>query len=313
MRWQSKALAMGMASVLPRGSELYQWGQVRFGRLAAVPERRLGDAVKLADWIQDGTHPLTDCVLLEVGTGHVPLVPIYLWIMGAKEVWTVDLHRRLNLSVTRSALTAICEREEVIVAEMAEVCPPEEARKRIEMARQFADDPTELFDRARIRYRAPSDASATTFPDDSVDVVFSTTVMEHVPAGAMSDIFRESHRILRPDGKAVHFIDPSDHFHHQDNNISAINFLRYSPSMWRAIAGNEFAYCNRLRASQLKEIITSAGFVLDREEAIVDEESLLLLESGFRVANDFAELDNVDLATTRLDIMAHPRSEAPHI
>ena len=45
----------------------------------------------------------------------------------------------------------------------------------------------------------------------------------------------------------------------------------------------------------------------------MDEESLLLLESGFRVANDFAELDNVDLATTRLDIMAHPRSEAPHI
>jgi len=41
----------------------------------------------------------------------------------------------------------------------------------------------------------------------------------------------------------------SIHFQHQDNSISRINFIRFSDNEWTNIAGNQFAYCNRLRVN----------------------------------------------------------------
>jgi hypothetical protein len=74
------------------------------------------------------------------------------------------------------------------------------------------------------------------------------TTLEHIPENVIIDIFKEASRILKKGSICVHFIDLSDHFQHQDGTISSINFLKYSNAHWEKIAGNEFAYCNRLRA-----------------------------------------------------------------
>ena len=82
-----------------------------------------------------------------------------------------------------------------------------------------------------------------------------------------------SPRLLGPEGFATHLINPSDHFAHQDPRITRINFLRFSPGQWRRIGGNEFSYCNRLRASQLEQAFTTAGFHIERSDRTVDEPS----------------------------------------
>jgi len=63
------------------------------------------------------------------------------------------------------------------------------------------------------------------------------------------NVFQEAKRILNPVGGAVHFVDLSDRFQDQDPSISRITCLRFSEAEWERIAGHEFAYCNRLRAS----------------------------------------------------------------
>ena len=97
------------------------------------------------------------------------------------------------------------------------------------------------------------------------------TVLEHVAPQALEGILREARRILKPGGAALHFIDPGDHFAHSDRTISAINFLRYSERDWQRVAGNEFAYCNRLRASDFLSMAARVGFRATRTEIEVDK------------------------------------------
>ena len=65
---------------------------------------------------------------------------------------------------------------------------------------------------------------------------------------------------MKDDGITIHFIDLSDHFQHQDKSITSINFLHYSEKEWERIAGNQFAYCNRLRAGDYLALFEEAGF-----------------------------------------------------
>jgi len=55
--------------------------------------------------------------------------------------------------------------------------------------------------------------------DASVDYHISTTVFEHIPKKGVARILKGVKRILKDDGIAIHFIDLSDHFQHQDKSI----------------------------------------------------------------------------------------------
>jgi predicted fused transcriptional regulator/phosphomethylpyrimidine kinase len=79
----------------------------------------------------------------------------------------------------------------------------------------------------------------------------------------------------------------SDHFQHQDKSISSINFLRYSDEEWEKIAGNQFAYCNRMRASDYLALFREAGFDVLRMETQKDEEARQSLVDGFAVDSMF--------------------------
>ena len=70
-----------------------------------------------------------------------------------------------------------------------------------------------------------------------MDYHISTTVFEHIPRADIARILKEAKRILKKGGVAIHFIDLSDHFQHQDKSITRINFLRYSDEEWDKIGG----------------------------------------------------------------------------
>lgn len=94
---------------------------------------------------------------------------------------------------------------------------------------------------------------------------------------------KEAFRLLKKDGVALHFIDLSDHFQQQDASIAEFNFLRYSESEWERIAGNEFAYTNRLRTSDSLSIFREVSFVVLRKN--VRQGSKSELNSKFHCIN----------------------------
>ena len=175
--------------------------------------------------------------------------------------------------------------------------------ERLDLLLEHWFTPRQFIKMANIQYLAPLDAANTTLLDNSVDYHISTNVLEHIPGEVLKNIFIEAKRILKDKGIAIHFIDMSDHFEHQDKSISKINFLRFSDNEWSYIAGNQFAYCNRLRVNDYLNLFNELRFDIVHVEKTVDENSMDKIQDGFKINKKFNSYKLEDICTTSLKIM----------
>jgi SAM-dependent methyltransferase len=203
---------------------------------------------------------------MEVGTGWVPTIPLALTAQGI-EVHTFDLTRFVT-------------------------------EKSIHAAEEATGGNWDL-----VRYHAPADATRTELPEDSVDIHFSFSVLEHVPEAQVLALLREAYRILAPGGVLFHRIDCSDHFRYCDPSISSVNFLQYGDRLWRILAQNRIHYHNRLRASDFCALFTLAGFRIVDAEREIDHDALSALKQ-MKLNPRFSGRDPLDLATSVVSIHA---------
>jgi hypothetical protein len=301
MTWKTKARITRTCAQLPGAERWYRLIQAHFGRLKGNPESRLAATLEMVALLRKHELPLQGRYM-EVGTGHVPVVPLGLFLAGARDTWTFDLNRRLDPEMTLRALAWIAEHEDYVASTFAPFVNDSEVRTRLRRLRGITDL-TRLLEAARIHYAAPADAAKTGLPDHSIDCHFSVTTLEHITPGTVGGIFREARRVLAADGVALHFIDPSDHFAHTDKSISQINFLRFTEAEWQRIAGNRFAYCNRLRASDYARVFSEAELNIADEQRVVDPHSVALLQQAFPVDMRFIGYAETDLCTTRYNVL----------
>ena len=302
MYWQTKAKIMKVCVLLPAGGRIYKFIQKTFGRLKANPMSRIPAQVEMARWILDMDGKVEGKTFFEVGTGHNPIVPIGFFLSGAKKVITVDLHKRLDFGILEKSLVWMSENRNDIWEYYEGVAERAVFDERMDLIDRLKEMPEKFLPEANLQYLAPADAANIGLPDASIDYHISTTVFEHIPGRNIKRILKEAKRILKKDGVAIHFIDLSDHFQHQDKSITSINFLRYSDEEWDKIAGNQFAYCNRLRVSDYLELFEEAGFDVCRKEAVVDDEARENMRRGFVVDERFRDYSVDDLSTTRLRV-----------
>lgn len=266
--------------------------------------KRLPAQVKMASWLNEHGMAIEDCTFFEAGTGHIPLVPIAFFLSGAGRIITVDLHRRIDWGLTQDSLEWIAyHRRKLESIYQGNVVSKSIFNERFATSIKEQSAPQRFLQKARIVYLAPMDAASTQLPEKSVDCHFSVTTLEHIPETVLRDIFAEAQRILKPTGIAIHFVDLSDHFSHQDRSISSINFLKFSDSEWDRLAGNAFAYCNRLRASDYYKLFSECHFKVLRKETVVDVEALDSLHNGFVLHDKFKHCDPEDICTTSVRIM----------
>ena len=240
---------------------------------------------------------------MEVGSGRRLDMPIGFYLAGAASIVTVDLHRYLRPELVMACVAAIKRDPEPFRTIFLSVASQSEIDKRLERlfaARNLAD----LLKRTNIEYLAPADAQHTGFGAASVDIQFSYTVLEHIPVDVLVGILREAKRILKPDGVALHHIDLSDHFAHDDPSISFVNFLQYSDQEWASIADNQFGYHNRLRGQDYAEIYREAGHNVLFWNAFVDQRSLVTLQHGLALDRRFANVSPEALAVNVVRILS---------
>jgi len=291
---------------MPRGESIYARIQRRFGNLNSSPYGRMPHHVRMLHTLRNIGFDIQGARCIELGTGHVPTLPILFHLAGAKEIVTVDLHRRLQWDFAADAMTTLAHNADELVARYAGLVGEAALRERLRMMSTFNGRPVDFFEHAAIRYVAPGDAATLPYPAESFDLHFSTTVLEHIDPTALALILVEARRLLCRDGVACHIIDPSDHFAHADEGISLINFLGLSRREWDKISDNQFGYCNRLRASEFLEIFSEAGLDVIAKEAVIDERSVREIESGFPLDPSFARFTTDDLCTVTLDVTARP-------
>jgi SAM-dependent methyltransferase len=308
LKWKLKSALQRACAALPVKQEAaYYFLQRAFGRpLRYSPLPNMEEAGAIMAQLAACGLSVRGARVMETGTGRRVDMPLAFYLCGARSVCTYDLHRYLKPELVRYSVAELLRQRERVKAIFRNVVDPGEMDARFDALAE-ARDASAILETARIDYRAPADASRTGLPDGSVDVHFSYTVLEHIPADVLTAILHEAGRVLAPGGLACHHIDPSDHFSHDDASISKINFLRFTESQWQRYGGNQFAYHNRLRSVDYMEIYKACGHEIVDCVRWTDERSLRELRSGFPLAPEFQAMPPEMLCTVGLRIVSRPK------
>jgi hypothetical protein len=312
MNWKLKSRIQRACASLPVFQErAYYVLQRTFGSLRNFqdPFPMLEACAQLAGILESAGKPVKGARVMEVGTGRGLNMPLGFFLCGAESVVTFDLHRYLKPPLVMASVRALAENKERVFRIFAGRTEPESLRERLESicSASSCDD---VLQRAKIEYRAPADAAHTGLAGQSIDIQISYTVFEHIPRQVLRDILFEANRVLAPGGFALHHIDPSDHFSHDDRSILPINFLQYSEEDWGRLAGNQFGYHNRMRASEFADLYSECGHETRFWKPYIDQASLDAIRNGFLIDARFRNYPIDVLSTVVLQVLSRPRAEA---
>lgn len=304
MHWRVKGAIQKVLGHAPAGERLHYVLQRRLGGLRNF-DREL--AAKIEDWrlmvghLRTSGFEVAGTRFLEMGSGWYPTFPFSLYLAGAASVDTLDLNRYLKPDLMVAMAEAL-GRSLAIISEASQTDPAVVARRHADLvaAVRRGAMPEEATGGC-VRYRAPADASATGLPAASLDVVFSNSVLEHVPGPVIAACFTEARRILRPGGVVFHSVNCGDHYAYADRRINQLNYLQFSDAEWRRW-DNEFLYQNRLRAIDFTTMAKAAGFTIEIDTSRPHPTRLAQLD-GIRVHPSFARYSREQLAITSIDFV----------
>jgi hypothetical protein len=271
MDWKTKSIVQRVCAAIPVFHEPIYYGiQRAFGRLRAKadPMWLLSEGARLAMSLKDAGMPVPGARVMEVGTGRGLDMPLGLYLCGAASIRTYDLHRYLKPHRVLDSVESIRRNR----AKVRDLFVPVLEAEKLDARLQALCDATSFEEILRIcgiEYMAPADAADTKLAPGTIDIQISYTVFEHIPGDVIVAILKEASRILSPRGVALHHIDPSDHFAHDDASISFINFLQFSEPEWQKFGANQFAYHNRLRVSEYQKIYEAAGHSVEHGGSIL--------------------------------------------
>lgn len=291
MNWRIKGVTQKLLSALPGGVAINDLLQRTVGDLRNF-EQTVHNKVH-NDWLvlvghmtELGVRP-AGLTYVEIGTGWFPALPVCFHLAGAARVISFDLHRHLNVKLTERMIGALKPHLPAIA---------KAAQREVEADYARLDT-----DRLPFDYRAPADAIATGLPDNSVDVVFSNSVLEHVPPHVIARLMKESSRILRPGGLSIHSANCGDHYAYFDRNITMLNYLTYPARDWE-FWNNRLLYQNRLRPQDFTGMAEQAGLEIALCKFRPREELLAALPA-LTIAPEFRQYPPEQLCSTSIDFV----------
>ena len=259
--WKRKAAAFRVFDALPGGERLYYLTQRHVTRtfprdLSEHDSWQIEHARTFARFF---AGDIRRARLFEFGAGWDLHSNLVQWCFGIDHQVVVDVKRLARLELVNHAIDHLRRNRPAgalrVPAERIDA-PLEES-----LRRTFG-----------IRYLAPLDARSTGLDAGRVDLICTTSVLEHIPPDALRAIMRECHRIASRDAVMSHVVDYTDHYAHSDPQISEYNFLQYSDREWDRF-NPSIHYQNRLRHAEYGGIFKEAGFVPLHERAITPEGS----------------------------------------
>jgi len=304
MNWRIKGVIQKTLGVLPGGTELHYMMQRRYGGLRnfeAECDTKVDDWRLMMGHLDAVDIALPGARLLEMGTGWYPTFPFCLFLGGAARVDTVDLSAHLRPDLTRMCAARLAAHTSVIADSSGCSETAAAARQRALVTALDRGASIESATEGVVACRAPCDASATGLTDSTVDVVFSNSVLEHVPGPVIEACLAESRRILRPRGVIFHSVNCGDHYAYVDRVINQLHYLRFSDRAWE-FWNNDFLYQNRLRAVDFTRMARAAGFSIEVDTSRAHPERLAQLDA-VTVHPDFAGYSREELAITSIDFI----------
>ncbi len=130
---------------------------------------------------------------------------------------------------------------------------------------------------------------------NSIDLIFSQAVLEHIREHEFQETMVECKRVLKNYGIASHRIDLKDHLG------GGLNNLRFSNRVWESSSFVRSGfYTNRIRYSRMVSLMEEAGFTIELVK--VDRWDTIPLAKS-KLATEFAHLCDDDLLIKGFDVI----------
>lgn len=279
MNWAFKIATKIALSRLPLSYDWFRWlGIFRHG------------SMNKSDYAQSvffrhmervgGAEAFSGKTCLELGPGDSLASAILAHAMGATKIYLVDVGNFVEADAgLYHEIVDDLERRGFPVSDLKGV--------------SGVDD---LLERTGAIYLTDGLASLRTIPSNSVDVIWSHAVLEHIRVHEVTDVLSEMRRIMSTSGIMSHRIDYKDHLG------GSLNNLRFSSKFWEAesIARSGF-YTNRIRNSEFLDLIERAGFSFKTVEPVLWDKIPI---SRGKMAKQFRSLSDEDLRTKNVDVIA---------
>lgn len=174
---------------------------------------------------------------LELGPGDSLLSALVAYACGAKQIYLLDVGRFASMDL------ALYQR----AAAQLKACG-------LRVPQTF-DSVDEMLRKCGAQYLSNGLAGLESIASDSVDFIWSHSVLEHVRKSEFTDTAIQCRRILRATGFASHHVDLKDHL------ARALNNLRFSEKVWESrLFRNSGFYTNRIRYSEMLADFDRCGF-----------------------------------------------------
>lgn len=255
----------------------------------------LNQAISIACTLKESGYKFEGSTILELGVGWQPIFPVIFSFFNPKVIYLVDKNRLMFEPTVHKTLGVLLERSDLIAEKLSldKTLVAEKLSKAMEMPLD------KLLSFFNLDYQSPRDARNLDLPGESVDLVYSYCVLEHIPPVIIAGLLKEFNRVLRKNGQMVHIIDNSDHWSHYDKSITSINFLKFEERTWAFFNINPIDYQNRLRGYEFEKMFQDAGFVIPEPMNVVNTTELAALEK-IKICRKYRDVDKRLLATTAL-------------
>jgi len=275
--WKKKAAAFRVFNAMPGGQHLYYLTQRYVTRTIPrnLAEHERWQFEHARTFRREFQGDLGKARLFEFGAGWDLHSSFVQWCYGINDQVVVDISRLARLHLVN-----------LVIRHLKDNPPPNSIRAPERLLTDPLDDSLRRF--YGIRYLAPADARHTDLASGSVDLVCTTSVLEHVPVDVLAEILRECHRICNDRSVMSHVIDYTDHYAHSDASINIYNFLRFSEADW-ARYNPAIHYQNRLRHFEYGQLFANARFVALAETALQPDDGAELVAS-VAVSERFREM-----------------------
>jgi SAM-dependent methyltransferase len=266
-----------------------RWLARRFHQTGAMddPDIVVDRAVRVVEAARAGATPIADARVVEIGPGHSLGVALSLLLAGAARVDTVDTVRYAASQPDPRSFTELWRR----ATEAGLVDATDDAEPEAELARASA----------RLEYQVVDGRNRWPFPEQSKDIVYSFSVLEHVRD--LRGLLEESARVLRSGGLSIHTIDLRDHYNlGPDENW--LEFLEFDDRRWDRMTAARSAWCNRMRAPELSALFAEIFELVQFTEEACD------LPTGFDrrgVASRFQGFELDELSVSSVSVVGRRR------
>lgn len=240
LRWWMKIPIKLVLSRLPISNAFFRKFSIFKHGFMDDPNYSFGVAQK--HYLQTEKWLPENFVALELGPGDSQLSALNMHALGAEKIYMVDAGEfaSKDMQVYSDAYEHLLKAE----YDLSAIDPD-------------ANNVDQFYKQIDTEYLTNGLKSLQKISDDSIDLVWSHAVLEHVRHAEFEDTMKELYRVLKPGAISSHVIDLLDHLEESLNN------LRVNTSIWEStFFSSSGFYTNRMRNDEIIDCIEKTGFTI---------------------------------------------------